>query len=253
MSRPFIDKFSEVSGEYRRARPSYPKSLIAALAQLAPGRQLAWDSGTGNGQAAVALADHFEAVFATDPSPEQIAQAVPNERVTYAVEAAEEVSLPDGSVDLILSAQSLHWYDLGLFYEQVLRISRPGAILAAIGYAWQYISPEIDAIIEETLLQRMGSYWAPNNQLLWDNYRSIPFPGTDVRVSVPAIHLDWSLPELLDYVLTWSAARRLIAEQGSEPIRVARNRLEAVWGDPARPRHIVMPMQVRVSRIGQPD
>lgn len=249
MSGSFIDKFSAVSDEYRRARPTYPSRLIATLAALAPGRERAWDSGTGNGQAAVALAEHFEAVFATDPSAEQIARAVAAERVTYAVEAAEEVSLPDRSVDLVLAAQAMHWYDLERFYDQVRRVLRPGGILAAIGYAWQYVDPEIDAAIDETLLRPMRDRWAPNNALLWDGYRSIPFPGTEVRVGAPAIHLHWSLPEFLDYVRTWSASRSLIAAEGQAPFDRARRRLETVWGDPEGRRHVVMPMQVRVSRL----
>jgi len=146
-------------------------------------------------------------------------------------------------------AQAMHWYDLDRFYEQVRRVLRPGDILAAIGYAWQYVDPEIDAAVDETLLQPMRDHWAPNNALLWDGYRTIPFPGAEVRVGAPAIHLYWSLAEFLDYVRTWSAARSLIAAEEEEPLNRARLRLEIAWGDPERRRHVVMPMQVRVSRL----
>lgn len=245
---PFIDKFSDASARYRRARPTYPPELIARLARLAPGRRLAWDSGTGNGQAALSLADHFEAVFATDPSPQQISEAAPAERVTYAVEAAEQVSLPDGSVDLVVAAQAMHWYDLDRFYAQVRRVLRPGGLLAAIGYAWFYIDPELDAAIEEALLEPMRDYWSPRNSFLWDGYRGIPFPGTEIRIGPVAIHLHWSLAQLMDYVLTWSATRGLIAEQGDELLAVAYRRLAALWGAAER-RRIVMPMQARLARI----
>jgi SAM-dependent methyltransferase len=250
VSGTFIDKFSERSDVYRRARPSYPPRLMAALAELAPSRRLAWDSGTGNGQAALGLAEHFDSVFATDPSPQQIASAVAHERVAYSVEPAEHVSLEDASADLVLAAQAMHWYDLDLFYRQAERVLRPGGILAAIGYAWFYVDAGIDAAIEQALLRPMRSYWAANNELLWDGYRSIPFPGEEIRIGQPAIHLDWSLDELMDYVLTWSATRLLEAEQGGEPLRRARAALAEAWGDPARKRHVVMPMQVRVARIG---
>ncbi len=126
MGGPFIDRFSERSDQYRDARPTYPPGLIAALADLSPGRDRAWDCGTGNGQAAVALAEHFHSVFASDASPQQISQAAQADRVTYAVEAAEDVSLPDRSVDLVLVAQAMHWFDLDRFYVQVRRVLRPG-------------------------------------------------------------------------------------------------------------------------------
>jgi SAM-dependent methyltransferase len=250
MSGAFIDKFSDRSGLYRRARPTYPPELMARLAALAPSRRLAWDSGTGSGQAALALAAHFDSVFATDPSPQQIANAAPHERVSYKVEAAERVSLADASADLVLAAQAMHWYDLDLFYRQAERVLRPGGILAAIGYAWFYVDAAIDAVIERALLGPMRPYWAANNALLWDGYRFIPFPGEEIRVGQPAIHLDWSLDELFDYVLTWSATRAFEAQAGEGRLRRARDALAEAWGDPGRKRHVVMPMQVRVARIG---
>ena len=49
--------------------------LFTYLASLCPAHDLAWDCATGNGQAAVALAPHFEQVIATDASAQQIDQA----------------------------------------------------------------------------------------------------------------------------------------------------------------------------------
>ena len=96
----FEDYFSAQAADYARYRPHYPAQLFEYLASVAPGHSLAWDCGTGNGQAAVALAEHFERVIATDASAEQLAHAMPHERVEYRVEAAEAVSLPPHSADL---------------------------------------------------------------------------------------------------------------------------------------------------------
>lgn len=249
MGAGFVDKFSVGSEDYRRARPTYPRRLIATLADLSPNRDRAWDSGTGNGQAAVALAEHFASVVATDASAQQIAQARPSERVTYAVETAEQISLPDASVDLVLAAQAMHWYDLDRFFSQARRVLRPAGILAAIGYSWQYIDPEVDAVVDEWLLQPLRKHWAPNNVLLWNGYRDIAFPGTEIQVAAPAIHRYWSLTEFLDYVGSWSAVRSLVADAGEEAICVAYERVREVWGNAEQCRHVVMPMQVRVARV----
>lgn len=53
---------------YSRCRPDYPPELIDFLAGLCPGRSLAWDCATGNGQAARLLARRFDRVVATDTS-----------------------------------------------------------------------------------------------------------------------------------------------------------------------------------------
>ena len=57
---PFEDHFSKQSQLYAQYRPKYPAEIYSYLASLAPGRSLAWDCGTGNGQAAIGLADYFE-------------------------------------------------------------------------------------------------------------------------------------------------------------------------------------------------
>src|SRR5438128_9881923 len=69
----FKDHFSKQAAGYAKFRPHYPQRLFAYLGSIAPSRQLAWDCGTGNGQAAVGLASLFDRVIATDASAKQIA------------------------------------------------------------------------------------------------------------------------------------------------------------------------------------
>ncbi len=98
----FKDHFSSHAADYRTYRPA----LFAFLAEAAPARNLVWDCGTGNGQAAVALAEHFAKVFATDASADQVKNAEPHPRVEYAVAPAEKCPLPDGVADLVTVAQA---------------------------------------------------------------------------------------------------------------------------------------------------
>jgi SAM-dependent methyltransferase len=244
----FTDRFSGHAAAYRQGRPSYPPELFEALASLAPGRALAWDAGTGNGQAAAGLSAHFEQVHATDPSERQIAEAPPHDGVRYAVERAEQVSLEDGTTDLVLAAQSLHWFDLGLFYAEARRVLKHGGVLAAIGYDWMYVSPEIDRAINERVLPPLAPYWAPQNRLLWDGYRSIAFPGDDLRLGAFAIYLDWSYEEVRAYVMSWSAVRDLIAAGGEALLADALGEVRRLWG--AGRQRVVMPLHMRVARLG---
>ncbi|MEK7716601.1 MAG: SAM-dependent methyltransferase, partial [Pseudomonadota bacterium] len=68
----FKDHFSQHAGDYARYRPDYPEALFAFLTKSVTQHELAWDCGTGNGQAALGLAGHFDRVIATDPSQTQI-------------------------------------------------------------------------------------------------------------------------------------------------------------------------------------
>jgi SAM-dependent methyltransferase len=250
MSGAFIDKFSDGADRYRRARPTYPSDLFAALAAVAPGRDLAWDCGTGNGQAAVGLAAHFTAVHATDPSAEQLANATAADRVEYRLEQAEDVSLADRSADLVLAAQSLHWFDLARFYAEASRVLKPGGILAAIGYDHMYVDRHVDRTLNVHLLPLLTRYWAPQNAILWAGYRSIPFPGEEVRLGAHAIYLDWSFADAVGYMMSWSAVRALIAAEGQGPIDSAFAAVAPLWGKDAR--RVVIPLHLRVARLGGP-
>jgi methylase of polypeptide subunit release factors len=77
----FQDHFSKLARRYTRFRPRYPRELFKFLASLPSRHESAWDCGTGNGQAAIDLAEFFTQVIATDPSAEQIAHAQPHARV----------------------------------------------------------------------------------------------------------------------------------------------------------------------------
>lgn len=247
MAARFIDRFSDRSDLYRRARPTYPPGLFDALASLAPGRDLAWDCGAGNGQAAVALAGHFAKVHASEPSARQLEEAQPSDGVSYILERAEDVSLPDGCCDLALAAQALHWFDLERFYAQVRRVLKPGGLLAAIGYDWMYVDPAIDALISRRLMPLLDGHWAAQNKLLWAGYRSIPFPGEEVRLGALAIYLDWSFQEVSCYISTWSAVRAMQAAGGEAEVAAALAELGAAWGGSKR--RVVMPLFVRAARL----
>jgi SAM-dependent methyltransferase len=246
----FIDKFSEHSGLYARARPAYPDALFETITLDLTNRKLAWDCGTGNGQAAVKLAKYFDHVYATDPSPQQIGNAVRVANVEYGVGQAEAVNLPSQSVDLILVAQALHWFDLDRFYGEAHRVLKRDGMIAVVGYdPWAFISPEVDRSVWETLLDPIRPFWAKNDELVWDGYRSIEFPFTETRLPPVAIHLEWDLQQLLAYVCSLSATRTAIRELGEQFVQRARDRLESVWGDPSAKKHAVLPLHTRCGRL----
>jgi ubiquinone/menaquinone biosynthesis C-methylase UbiE len=245
----FIDAFSDTASRYASARPTYPAALFECIAGLAPARHCAWDCGTGNGQAAIGLAEQFESVTATDASTEQIGHALSHPRVQYRVANAEASGLPDHSVDLISVAQALHWFDLEKFYAEARRVAQPGALLAVYGYDWFYVSPQIDALVDRWLARPIEPYWLPNLRLLWHHYRTIAFPFEEITAPRLAMYVSWNLEQLLSYCRTWSATRNRIADEGEEFLADARDALATAWGDPAQARTVVMPITVRLGRL----
>jgi len=246
----FKDHFSAHATDYRAFRPVYPPGLFAFLASAAPGRTLAWDCGTGNGQAAVGLADHFERVFATDASAGQLAAAEPHPRVEHAVAPAERCPLPDASADLVTTTQALHWFDHDRFYAEVRRVCRPGGLLAATCYYEPSVSPEVDPVLRrwEDFIR---PYWTPERVWVDAGYRTIPFPFPE-PLPVPPMEVTAAcdLARFLGYLGTWSATKQYVRAHGSDPLDRFGPEFAAAWGDPAAVRTLRWAFNVRLGRVG---
>jgi ubiquinone/menaquinone biosynthesis C-methylase UbiE len=245
--RPWPDHFSRQSADYRRYRPRYPQALFAWLASAAPARRTAWDCGTGNGQAAVGLAEHFERVVATDPSANQLAEAEPHAQVEYRSARAEDSGLEPASVDLVTVAQALHWFDLERFYAEVSRVLRPGGLIAVWCYGLMEIDPAVDPVIRHFYEDVVGPYWPPQRAHVESGYRELAFPFAPVAAPCFAMTADWSLEELAGYVATWSPTKIFQEQRGCDPLRDLNEPLSKAWGAAER-RRVVWPLHVRAGR-----
>ncbi len=245
----FEDHFSKQAREYARYRPQYPGELFDYLASISPDRQLAWDCGTGSGQAAQELARHFQRVIATDASADQIAQAVAHERIEYRVERAEDVSIETSSVDLITVAIAVHWFDFEPFYREVRRVAKTDAILAVWTYHLPEIETSIDQIVNHYYTNVLADYWPERVRFLENRYRTLPFPFEELKPPKFEIQANWDQEQLAGFLSSWSATQRYQNERGQHPLNLIWQDLSATWGDPDRRRTIRWPLHLRVGRI----
>jgi ubiquinone/menaquinone biosynthesis C-methylase UbiE len=247
----FEDHFSSHARQYALHRPRYPHEIYAYLASIAPGHSLAWDCGTGSGQAAVGLASHFEKVYATDASAEQISQAQPHEKVEYRVEPAEHVSLTDASTDLVTVAVALHWFDFDEFYREVKRVLKPNGILAAWTYSFPDISSEVNLLIRHYYYEVVGGYWPERIHYLEKQYRTLPFPFQEMVAPAFIMQANWDLHQFAGFLDSWSATQRYKAQKGHHPVEMIWDQLRAAWGDANAKRLIRWQLHFRVGRHTQ--
>ncbi len=248
-SMSFEDHFSELAERYARHRPRYPTELYTYLSSLAPRTELAWDCGTGNGQAATSLAEHFEKVVATDASAEQIENAFRHPRVDYRVEPAERSSLAAGAVDLVTVGTAVHWFDLDGFYSEVRRVGKSGAVIAVWTYHQPAISEPVDAVVRRYYRETLDGYWSDRFQYLEDRYRTLPFPFEELEP--PRLHMktEWSLDQVLGFILSWSGTRKFVEENGERALRPLFEELEAAWGEAEQMRKLRWPLYFRIGRL----
>jgi SAM-dependent methyltransferase len=247
----FEDHFSPQADDYARYRPQYPGELFTYLASLAPGRGLAWDCGTGNGQAARELVQHFSRVVATDASSEQLAHALPHERIEYRAERAEDVSLAPGSVDLVTAAIAVHWFDLPQFYAAVQRVLAPRGVLAVWTYHLPLIDPAIDPIVARYYYDVLAGYWPERIAYVEQRYRSLPFPFDELIPPGFEMQADWALERLGGFLASWSATQRYQAESGQHPLDLVWPELSQAWGAPHQQRRVRWPLYLRIGRVNR--
>ncbi len=243
----FKDHFSGHASDYARFRPHYPRELFLYLADIASARVSVWDCATGNGQAAVALAEFFPHVIATDASEKQIANAQSHNRVIYRVARAKQSGLSNASVDLITVAQALHWFDREAFFAEAKRVLKPNGVVAIWCYALFKISPEIDRLVEIFYRETVGPYWDFERHLVETGYRTIEFPFTELQPPEFHMQAEWSLDDVLGYLRTWSATKSFIAARGLDPVTDLGTELRSVWGEPEI-KKIMWPVSMRVGR-----
>lgn len=234
---------------YARFRPHYPPELARHLAEASPSRELAVDVGCGSGQFTVRLADEFEEVIGCDPSADQIANAQARDRLRYVCASAEALPLPDHCASLVTAAQAAHWFDLSAFYGQARRIARRDALIALVSYGVPRLDEELRARFERFYHSEIGPWWPPERELVDNGYRDMSFPFAEIEAPDFEIRLSWRLDELLGYVSTWSATRRLRETGRDDVLANFAGEISALWGESGTARPISWPIRMRLGRI----
>src|SRR5512134_455712 len=220
------DLFGDRADDYARSRPTYPEALFDHLERLVPARELAWDCGAGSGQTARSLARRFRRVLATDWSLRQLARAGADGGVRRVAAAAEAAPFRDHCADLVTVSAAIHWFDRPRFYAEVVRVVRPGGILAVWSYYQTRIAPEVDAVLVRFADEVVGPYWPPGIQLNREGYRDLDFPFE--RLPWPEMYAEcrMRLTDLHQYMRTWSASQAWERERGADPVDMIRQDLE---------------------------
>jgi len=123
--------FARAAQAYERGRPPYPAAAIDWL--LPDGAQRVLDLGAGTGKLTRLLAARGLAVTAVEPLAEmrdQLSRAVPD--VPALAGTAEQIPLPDASVDAVLVAQAWHWVDVAAAVPEVARVLTRGGWLGLL-------------------------------------------------------------------------------------------------------------------------
>ena len=245
----FQDHFSEQAAQYAEHRPTYPDALFDYLVSIAPAQESAWDCGTGNGQAAVALAERFRQVIATDASAEQIENAFAHERVEYRVEPAEATTIAPNSIDLITVGTAVHWFDFDAFYDEVRRVGKPRTVLAVWTYFFPIIEPTLDQWVQRYYHETLHGFWPERIHYLEARYRALPFPFAEIEPPAFFMEATWDLRDFIGFLASWAATRKYLEANGEHALDGVLAELEEAWGPERQRRAIRWPLHFRIGRL----
>lgn len=244
------DYFSKQSKIYATFRPAYPREVYDFIFQHLNERKTAWDCATGNGQVAQHLARHFDKVYATDISKQQLSNAFQADNILYSLAPAEQCGLPDRAFDLITVAQALHWFDLSKFYGEVNRVAKPAALLAVWGYSLLHVDERIDKLYLDFYENRVGPYWDAARRIVENHYRDVPFPFEEIPCPEFKIHVQWTQEQFTGYLTSWSATQKYLEVHHEDPVKSFTRELQPLWKKD-EVKSVSFPVFMRLGRVGR--
>ncbi len=165
LQHPDSRSFELVAGLYDRVRPEYPAEAIAWLAEeldLRAGRTVL-DLGAGTGKLTrqlVATGAHVIAVEPGDAMRAELERAVPEAESFRG--AAEDIPLPDASVDAITVGQAFHWFRHDEALPELHRVLRTGG---GVGLLWN--SRNQSSELQRVVTELIASLVPPKRAVAW--------------------------------------------------------------------------------------
>jgi len=160
-------RFSNRVDNYVKYRPGYPKAVLHFMSEVT-GFTPSWkvaDIGSGTGISTSLFLDNGNTVYAVEPNGPMREKAEEllgsNPRFISINATAENTTLNDASIDLVIAGQAFHWFDPIAAKTEFTRILRPGGAIALLWNERQKDSDFEKAY--EALLLEYGTDYAQVN------------------------------------------------------------------------------------------
>ncbi|MFT3799834.1 MAG: methyltransferase domain-containing protein [Burkholderiaceae bacterium] len=128
---PTARHYAAATAAYEAGRPGYPAALLAALPLDSAACVV--DLGAGTGKLTRLLAPRLAPgtrLIAVEPVAGMSAKLADVPAVEIVNARADDTGLPDGCADVVVCAQSFHWFDDEAAVAEIRRLLVPGGTLA---------------------------------------------------------------------------------------------------------------------------
>jgi SAM-dependent methyltransferase len=156
--------FGSQAAAYAEHRPDYADAAVRWALEPVSGRHplrvLDLGAGTGKLTATIMRITPVPDVVAVEPDPAMLAELrtlLPG--VTALSGRAEDIPLPDGSVDAVLCGQAAHWFTMELALPEIARVLRPGGVFSGLWNMDDDREPWVAGLAEVRLASVTLSDW----------------------------------------------------------------------------------------------
>jgi SAM-dependent methyltransferase len=132
------ERFSTKVENYVKYRPHYPPEVLDLLrreCELTPNWAIA-DIGSGTAISSELFVANGNRVFGVEPNAAMRAageaQMAPYPNFVSVAATAEETTLPDGSLEMVLAGQAFHWFEQERARREFVRILKPDGWLVLV-------------------------------------------------------------------------------------------------------------------------
>ncbi len=158
---------------YAQSRPDYAPEAFTAFQEVVklPPQSVVLDVGSGTGMLTRHMLDHYETIYALEPTTEMrlIAEGdLNNHPGFHSLDGkAEDIPLPDHSVDLIAVGQAIHWFQPEMTLSEFQRIAKSETwlLLANIKSMDEALNQAIGKIFKEEYGCLPQNEHPPSNQV----------------------------------------------------------------------------------------
>ncbi|MDZ4094385.1 MAG: class I SAM-dependent methyltransferase [Paracoccaceae bacterium] len=159
------------------------------------------ECGAGLGEIADFLSSQFDRVIATDIAPQPSPYGV-----TIIKAAADRLPAEDCSMDLLISMQSLHHFDVPAHLAEARRVVRPRGVFAALCWGEIALPPTILQVFKPTLAA-LTPYWEESRLWVLSGYEGLSLPGVPLNLPRARMTRMMTPPDIMREIEGWSASR----------------------------------------------
>ena len=121
-------------------------------------------------------------------------------------------------------------------------------LIVVIGYGLIRVDEKVNPIIDHFYKNIVGSYWDKERKHVDEEYRTIPFPFTEIESPKLFIEYEWTLDHFVNYLGTWSAVQHFIKANNRNPVDCEMlQELQLHW-DTTEKKKVSFPLFIKAGR-----